>query len=113
MKAYTYIIFIITFICLMIPSVCKAVTQQWSYTIGTTGPGTNFYVNQIVADGKGGCVAVWTREGAAFSKNTRYIARFDKKGRKLWEKSHTKIQVKISYCDKKKVVFGFSTICGY
>ncbi len=110
MKKYTYIIFIVTFVCLMIPSVCKAATQQWSYTIGTTGVGTNYWVDQIVADGKGGCVAVWTRTDITMPHDTMYIARFDKKGNKLWEKSYTRRNVKVSYCNKKKVVFSMSTI---
>ena len=103
MKRYTYIIFIITFVCLMIPSVCQAVTLQWSYTIGTTGVQTNVYVEQIVADGKGGCAAVWFKTKIPFG--ITYIARFDKKGTKLWERTYEGPTVKISYCDKKKVVF--------
>ncbi len=105
MKKYTYIIFIVTFVCLMIPSVCKAATQQWSYTIGTTGVGTNYWVDQIVADGKGGWVAVWTRTDITRPHDTMYIARFDKKGNKLWEKSYTRRNVKVSYCNKKKVKY--------
>ena len=107
MKKYTYIIFIITFVCLMIPSVCQAATLQWSYIIGTTSVGTNYYVDQIVADGKGGCIAVWTMHDP-IPHDDIYIARFDKKGNKLWEKSFTRRNVKISDCDKKKVVFTIS-----
>ena len=103
MKRYTYIIFIITFVCLMIPTVCKAATLQWSYTIGTKGAGTNYWVNQIVADGKGGCVAVWTVTHIPF--NINHIARLDKKGMRLWERSYTGSTAKISYCNKKRVVF--------
>ena len=108
MKKYTYIIFIITFACLMIPSVCKAVTQQWSYTIGSISPGTNYWVDQIVADGKGGCAAVWTRTDITMPHDTMNIAQFDKKGIKLWERSYYRTTIKISYCDKKKVVFSIS-----
>ena len=44
---------------LLVAMPMSAATFQWAYVIGTSATPIEVYVDQVVADGSGGCVVVW------------------------------------------------------
>jgi len=105
MKTKLFNIAVILFITSMFTTSVQALTKQWTYDLGTDTIDTDYYIDQIAADDKGGCAVVWKEDNTNTWTNTVYVTYFDKKGQKVWEKSFLDKAAEISYCTKKTVVF--------
>ncbi len=113
MKTHLFIIVLITFIASMFCASTHAATEQWSYEFGTSVSNIDYYVDQIVTDGKGGCVVGWAYENTATWSFVSYaVIYFDKKGNKIWEKTYINQTAEIAYCTSKITVFGLSSGSG-
>ena len=108
MKTKLFIIAIILFIASIFTTSTQALTKQWTYDLGSDTIDTVCFIDQIAADGKGGCAIVWIEDNTNVWTNTVYVTYFDKKRQKVWEKSYPGKNAEISYCSKKTVVFAVS-----
>ncbi len=105
MKTKLFIIAITAFLFLMFSVSAHALTKQWNYDLGTDTVDLDYYIDQIAADGKGGCAVVWYKYDSSSGIETVYVTRFDKKGQKVWEKSYPERDAEIAYCTKKMIIF--------
>ncbi len=112
MKTKFYIITIAMFLTSIFCASTYALTNQWSYDLGTETPNLKYEIDQITADGKGGCSVVWIEKNYDTGTNTRAVAYFDKKGNKVWEKLYPKRYAKIAYCNKNMTVFAVTDDLG-
>jgi len=100
--------------CLAAAVPVRAAAQRWAYVIGTNEATLNYTVDQIVADGGGGAVVVWSRRDTSAGQTNCYCARFDKKGVLLWLKPYTNAKaLQVTYLDKKITVMGITPHTGY
>ena len=110
MKTHLFIIALITFIGSMFCDSASAATEQWRHELATDVTNINFFVDQIVADGKGGCaVSVQAEITGTWEAAWYYVAYFDKNGNKLWEKTYNEKYGEIGYSNKKITVIGLSS----
>ena len=106
MKTHLFIIALIAFVALMLCDSACAATEQWRDELATDVPTINFTVDQIVADGNGGCAVAME----AKTTNDRpdivyyYVAYYDKKGNKVWDKTYNERWGEIAYSSKKVTV---------
>ncbi len=105
MKTKLFIITTIMFLSSILCASAHALTTQWSYELGTETSDLKYNIDQITADGKGGCATVWIKKNYDTGTNTYFVAYFDKKGNKVWEKSYIKKFAEVSYCNKNITVF--------
>ena len=105
MKTKLFIITIIMFLTSIFCASAHALTNQWSYELGTKTVDVKYYIDQITADGKGGCAVVWIEEIFLPWTETSFVAYFDKKGNKVWERSYIQKFAEIAYCNKNMTVF--------
>ncbi len=113
MKTKFCIIAIITFVISLFSGSAHALTEQWTYDLGTETADLRFDIDQIAVDGKGGCAIVWIKENHDTWVYTVYVTYFDKKGNKVWEKSYPDKIAEIAYCTKKMVIFSLAPEYGY
>ncbi len=100
--------------CLAAAVPVRAAGQRWAYVIGTNEAMITHTVDQIVADGGGGAVVVWSRRDTSAGQTNCYGARFDKKGVLLWLKSYPNAKaLQVTYLDKKTTVIGITPHTGY
>ncbi len=110
MKTHLFSIALVAFIVSMLGGVAHAATEQWRHGLATDVTNINYYVDQIVADGKGGCVAsVWAENTDTYATVSYYVAYFDKKGTKVWEKTYYDRDGEIAYCNSKVAVIGLGS----
>ncbi len=90
-----------------------AATLLWSVLLGEDTAQFDFSVDQLVADGAGGCVAVVNRYDNNANQEAVIVVRFDKKGTALWSKLYPDTyDIEISYTDKKIVIGTRSPVSG-
>jgi len=110
MKTHLFIISLIAFAASMFSISALAATEQWRHEIATPVTNIEFTVDQIVADGKGGCaVAVQAENTDTWNKVSYYVACFDKKGNKKWEKTYIEKEGEIAYSNQKLTVIGLNS----
>jgi len=85
-----------------------APTQKtWSAVLGTNAPGLTYSVRQVVSDGSGGCVVLFSCDTGAII--FEYIARYSKKGVQLSLDALMSVtEAAIVYCDKKVIDVGYT-----
>jgi len=106
MKTKFFIIAIIVFVTSIFSASANALTKQWTYDLGTDTNNLEYSVDQIAADGKGGCAVVWKEENTDTRDEISFVAYFDKKGNKVWERSYSSnMYIEIAYCTKKMTIF--------
>ena len=105
MKTKLFIIAIITFVISLFSGSAYALTEQWTYDLGTETADIYYDIDQIAVDGKGGCAIVWYMDNHDTWVETAYVTYLDKKGNKVWEKSYPNKEAEIAYCSKKMIVF--------
>ena len=106
MKTKLFIIAIIAFLTSVFSVSASALTKQWTYDLGTDTNDLEYYVDQIAADGKGGCAVVWILENYVTWDYISFVAYFDNKGNKVWERSYSSnMYIEIAYCTKKMIIF--------
>jgi hypothetical protein len=87
-----------------------AATELWRDELATPISNITFAVDQIVADGNGGCaVALEATTTGEWSEIVYYyVAYYDKKGNKVWDKTYNDRWGDIAYSTKKATVIGLS-----
>jgi hypothetical protein len=86
----------------------SAATLQWTYILGSDSGEFDYYVQQVWADGKGGCVAVLQRDTISSNTTDATVLRFDKKGNIVWSNTYASVGARLGYVDKKSMVFTLS-----
>jgi hypothetical protein len=86
----------------------SAATLQWSYSLGTDSADFDYYVQQVWADGKGGCVAVLQRDNIFPGTTDATVLRFDKHGNVVWSNTYASVEARLGYVDKKTAVLTLS-----
>ena len=83
-----------------------AATLEWNYHIGTDNWPTNYYIDQVWADGKGGCVAIFSMDNDDTWTTIRStVIRFDKKGAIAWSNTYARAICEFGYVDRKTAVY--------
>ncbi len=109
MKTHLFIIALIAFVASMLCYSTRAATEQWRDELATNVSNITFSVDQIVADGNGGCaVSVQSENTSTWNYVAYYVAYYDKKGDKVWEKTYNEKSGDIAYSTKKVTVIGLS-----
>ncbi len=109
MKTHIFIISLIAFVASMFSASARAVTEQWRHELATDVTNIDYFVDQIVADGNGGCaVSVQAQTTDTWNNVSYYVACFDKKGNKVWEKTYDKKGGEIAYSNNKLTVVGLN-----
>ncbi len=109
MKIHILIISLSALVFSMFCGSATAATEQWRYELATNVTNINYFVDQIVADGKGGCaVSVQAEDTDTWNIVSYYVASFDKKGNKVWEKTYNERYGEIAYSGKNTTVIGLS-----
>jgi len=95
---------------LMTAAPASAATLLWSSTLGTSDSNFEYSVDQLVADGSGGCVVVVSRYDLNMGEDSVIVVRLDKKGATRWTKTYTDTwDAEISYIDKKVAVYSLDS----
>ncbi len=109
MKSLVLIFVLIALVSSTFCNLATAATEQWRHELATDVTNIDFYVDQIVADGKGGCaVSVQAQTTDTWNDVSYYVAYYDKKGTKVWEKTYDRKNGEISYSNKKVTVIGLA-----
>ena len=109
MKTHLFIIALIVFAASMLCDSARAATELWRDELATDVSNITFVVDQIVADGNGGCaVSVEAENTDTWDIVSYYVAYYDKKGDKVWEKTYNDRRGDIAYSTKKVTVIGLS-----
>lgn len=84
----------------------SALTKQWTYDLGSDTINSDYDIDQVAADGKGGCAVVWIVQNNVTWDDISFVAYFDKKGNKVWERSYSSnMYIEVAYCTKKMTIF--------
>ena len=109
MKTHLLIVALIAFVASMLCDSALAATELWRDELATPVSNITFTVDQIVADGNGGCaVAVQAENTDIWEYVSYYVAYYDKKGNKIWGKTYNEKVGEIAYSSKKVTVIGLS-----
>jgi len=82
-----------------------AATLEWTVVLGTSSPPVDVSVDQVVADGSGGCVIVWNEYNNGTHHNLAFMMRLNKKGVAVWANNTTQtLDVELGMVDKNNVV---------
>ncbi len=91
--------------CLLLTAPLCAATLAWTVVLGTSSPPVDVSVDQVVADGSGGCVIVWNEYNNVTHHNVVCMMRMDKKGVAVWANNTTETSdVELGMVDKNNVV---------
>jgi hypothetical protein len=90
---------------LLVAMPMSAATFQWAYVIGTSATPIEVYVDQVVADGSGGCVVVWNERNNDTVHTRVFLLRLDKKGVVVWMNNTIETEdIELGMVDKNNVV---------
>ncbi|MCX7004140.1 MAG: hypothetical protein NTV22_12845 [bacterium] len=82
-----------------------AATLAWAVVLGTSSPPITVTVDQLIADGSGGCVIVWNAYDGGTLHTKVYTMRLDKKGAVVWRVTTINTHdVQLGMVDKKNAV---------
>lgn len=91
----------------------SAATLLWANLLGENTAQFNYNVDQVVADGVGGCVVSVTRHDNIANQDAVIVVRFDSKGSARWSKIYLDTyDAEISYVDKKVAIYSLSPVSG-
>lgn len=91
----------------------SAATLLWANLLAENTAQFTYSVDQIVADGAGGCVVAIWRHDNNLNEDAVIVARFDIKGTARWSKIYLDTyDAEISYVDKKVTVFSLLPVSG-
>ncbi len=92
-------------VCLLAAASARAATFQWAFVIGTSAAPIDVFVDQLVADGSGGCVVVWNEYDNNTTHRRVFLLRLDKKGVAVWSYNSAETSdIELGMVDKNNVV---------
>lgn len=101
----THVLQCLVVMCLLVAAPGYAATFQWAFVIGTSAAPIDVSVDQLVADGSGGCVVVWEEYDNVALHNRVVVLRLDKKGAVVWTNNSTNTEdIELGMVDKNNVV---------